>query len=63
MFGIGGLNFLGRRWYLARSILTTGVASVVLCIALTSQFGAMGAAVTFVLAEVILFAQVARAYA
>jgi PST family polysaccharide transporter len=63
MFGVGALNYLGRRWYLARSIFTTGVVSVAVCIALTSQFGAMGAAVTFVLAEFFLFVQVARAYA
>jgi hypothetical protein len=63
MFGTGGLNYLGHRRYLARSILVTSGCSLILAASLVSVLGAVGAAVTFVLAELILFAQIVRAYA
>jgi PST family polysaccharide transporter len=62
MFGVAGLNYLGRRRYLAQSILAVGLASVACCAILVRSFGATGAAVNFVLAEAVLFLLVARAY-
>jgi PST family polysaccharide transporter len=62
MLGTGGLNYLGRRAPLARSILLTGVCSVACCLLLVRLFNATGASISFVLAEVILFGQIARIY-
>jgi O-antigen/teichoic acid export membrane protein len=62
MFGTGGLNYLGRRAHLAKSILLTGVCSLAASAALVSVFGATGAALGFVLAEALLFFFIVRAY-
>lgn len=62
MFGMGGLNYLHHRRQFAKAILTTGVCSLILCVALVKLFAATGAAVSFVLAEVLLFALVIRYY-
>lgn len=62
MFGTGGLNYLGQRRYFAMAIFATGVCNVALCAALVFLFAAKGAAMSFVLAEILLFAGVARAY-
>jgi O-antigen/teichoic acid export membrane protein len=63
MLGMGSLIYLGRRRYLAKSILVTGASSVVICVTLVHFFSATGAALTFVLAEMLLLAQILRAYA
>lgn len=62
MFGTGGLNHLGKRAYFAKAILATGLANLVLCSTLVVLLGATGAALSFVLSEVLLFALVLRAY-
>lgn len=63
MFGFVGLNHLDGRRYLMKSILITGLCSIVLCVTLAHFFAATGAALSFVLAEVLLLAQILRAYA
>lgn len=62
MFGTSGLNYLGKRAYFAKAILATGVMNVVVCSLLSNFFAAKGAAFSFLLAEVFLFALVTRAY-
>lgn len=62
MFGTGGLNYLGRRAHLAKSILLTGVCSLACCVVLVRAFDETGAAINFVLAEAMLFALILRAY-
>jgi O-antigen/teichoic acid export membrane protein len=62
MLGTGGLNYLGRRGYLAKSILATGVCNVGISFALVALFRANGAAVAYALAELVLFLLIARKY-
>lgn len=62
MFGTAGLNTLGQRGYLFLAIVVTGVASVAMCFGLGIMFGAIGAAISFVLAEAMLFVFVLRRY-
>lgn len=62
MFGTGGLNYLGRRPYLAKALLATGLGNLVVCATLAGLFSASGAAVSYVLAELTLFLLIIRAY-
>lgn len=62
MFGVAGLNAMRERGYLFRSILATAAVSLLACSVLATLFGAIGAAVAFVLAEVCLFALIVRRY-
>jgi O-antigen/teichoic acid export membrane protein len=62
MFGTAGLNQLGKRTYFYRAILATGVVSVIACGLLSAVIGAMGAAISFVLAEFMLFVAITYAY-
>uniref|UniRef100_UPI004048158A oligosaccharide flippase family protein n=1 Tax=Rheinheimera sp. TaxID=1869214 RepID=UPI004048158A len=54
MFGMIGLNCLSKSRYLAMATLITATISVLLCMALSNMFGAIGAAATFIIAEAIL---------
>ena len=54
MFGMIGLNMLGADSLLAKMIFITGVINVVLCLVLSKSFGAPGAAICFVLSELLL---------
>jgi O-antigen/teichoic acid export membrane protein len=62
MFGIAGLNYLNKRWHLARAIFITGVCSILCCIPLVLLFAQLGAALSFVLSEVLLFCLISKAY-
>jgi polysaccharide transporter, PST family len=62
MLGPASLNYLGNRRYLAKSILITGVASILSSIILIHLYSSGGAAMAFVLAEIILFAQILWVY-
>ncbi len=62
MFGVAGLNAMHERGYLFRAILATSAFSLTACSTLGSLLGEMGAASSFVLAEVCLFALIVRKY-
>lgn len=62
MFGSAGLNAMGERSYLFRGILVSGVVGVVTCAVGGRYFGAYGAAVAFVSAEVALQIAILRKY-
>ncbi|WP_417662478.1 oligosaccharide flippase family protein [Pseudomonas sp.] len=62
MFGTAGLNNLGFERYYSLLIVGVGVTSVVVCMMLSSLFGALGAAIAFSLGEFLLFAGVAQRY-
>lgn len=62
MFGSAGLNALGERRYLFFAILSTGLISLAISTLLVSVAGPLGAAISFVLAEIILLAIIARRY-
>lgn len=62
MYGTAGLNALNQRGYFFGAILATGLFSVVACFALATKFGAVGAAVCFVLSEALLFLLVMSRY-
>ena len=62
MLGSAGLNFLGGRAYLYRSILSVGLISLALCTALSAWLGATGTALSFVVAEVMLLILIVRRY-
>jgi O-antigen/teichoic acid export membrane protein len=62
MFGTAGLNQLGGRTYLYRAIVATGLVSIIVCALLSYHFGALGAALSFVFAELLLFIAIICAY-
>lgn len=69
IFGIGnfmlgsiGLNLLRQQGYFAISVVVAGAFNMALCIGLSSGYGAIGAAVSFVIAEIVLFGMVAAKY-
>lgn len=62
MLGSASLNYLGRRLALFMAILVTGMASAALCLALGSAIGAVGGAISFLTAELLLFALIVRQY-
>lgn len=62
MLGTAGLNFLGAQAYLYKSIVLTGFLSLMSCFLLSIHFDAVGAAVTFVLAEFFLLIFIIRRY-
>lgn len=62
MYGTAGLNTLNSRGYYFLAILATGVFSVGSCFGLTGRFGAIGAAICFLLAEAALLVLVLARY-
>ncbi|WP_213979733.1 oligosaccharide flippase family protein [Sphingomonas sp. dw_22] len=62
MFGSAGLNFLGDQRYYLRAILTAGTASAIGCLLLAHLYGAIGAAICFCGAELLLLAIVIVRY-
>jgi PST family polysaccharide transporter len=62
MFGIAGLNYLNKRWHLARAIFITGICSILCCIPLVLVFAQTGAALSFIFSEVLLFCLISKAY-
>lgn len=62
MWGGVGLNILGKKGYFALCVLITGVVNIFVCIGLSLSIGAWGAALSFVLAEVVLSVMVSFAY-
>lgn len=62
MFGTAGLNNLGYERYYSLLITSVGIISVVVCIVFSSIFGAIGAAIAFLLGEFMLFTGVAKRY-
>lgn len=62
MFGTAGLNYLGERRYQSRVIVTTGMLNVGMCLLLASFLGAVGAAICFVGAELLLLIMVLIRY-
>ena len=62
MFGVAGLNAMQQRSYLFRAILATAACSLAACFTLGWLHGELGAAVSFVLAELCLFALIVRKY-
>lgn len=62
MYGTAGLNALNQRGYFFGAILATGLFSVAACFALAWMFGAVGAAICFVLSEAMLFMLVLGRY-
>lgn len=62
MFGSAGLNFLGEQRYFLRAILITGAVSMAGCLILAHLFGAIGAAICFCGAELLLLAFVIARY-
>jgi len=62
MFGIAGLNYLNKKWHLARAIFVTGICSILCCIPLVLLFAQVGAGLSFILSEVLLFCLISKAY-
>jgi len=62
MFGTAGLNVLGAKKYLAKSLLFTGVVTLALCVMSTKFVGVYGAAGSFVFGEVMLFTLIMHKY-
>ncbi len=62
MLGSVGLNVLGYKRYFAGAVLATGLINLTVCYMLSTFFGAIGAAISFVLAEVVLMILVFMAY-
>lgn len=62
MLGIAGLNFLNEQKYMYRSILGCGVISILLCYLLSMRFDAIGAALTFSIAEGFLLLLILRKF-
>jgi O-antigen/teichoic acid export membrane protein len=62
MLGTAGLNGLNDRLYYLKAICLTGLVSVVTCLVLGAAIGAVGAAISFLLAEALLFFLVSRRY-
>lgn len=62
MLGTAGLNNLNSRKYYATILIVTGVTTVSICLALTSLWGVYGAAISFVMGELILFILISIRY-
>jgi O-antigen/teichoic acid export membrane protein len=62
MFGTAGLNYLHARRYFLGCILVTGIANVGVCFVLSKLFGSLGASISFVGAETLLFGLVMARY-
>jgi O-antigen/teichoic acid export membrane protein len=62
MFGVVGLNYLGARGALAGAIVITGVLNLIVCAVLAVWVGAMGGAMAFSVAELVLLAQILLCY-
>lgn len=62
MLGSVGLNFLKDQGYYLGAILVTGIVSLIACFFLSSLFGAIGAAIAFVSAELVLLIMVVNRY-
>lgn len=62
MLGTAGLNHLNERPYFFRSILTAGILSVGVSLALGWRFGAIGAAIAMVVGEAVLLLLIMRKF-
>jgi len=62
MFGSAGLNAMGAQRYFLIALAISGVLSVCLTVLLVLQIGVLGAALGFVMAEIILMVLVTRKY-
>ncbi|UZK68743.1 hypothetical protein OKW76_11920 [Sphingomonas sp. S1-29] len=62
VLGSAGLNFLNAQRYFLGAILTTGAVSVTACLILSHFFGAVGASIAFVGAELTLLLMVLHRY-
>ena len=62
MFGTAGLNALQQRVYYFKAILVTAVVSVACCFAMGFMLGAVGAALSFLLAELLLLLLILNRY-
>jgi polysaccharide transporter, PST family len=62
MLGTAGLNALGERRYLFRSILGVGLANLAVCFFLAATLGGIGVSICFVLAEAALLWLVVRRF-
>jgi len=62
MYGSVGLNYLNSKQYFAKSIFITGIIGIFLSALLINMYQAVGAAVSFVLTETILFVMVMNKY-
>lgn len=62
MFGTAGLNYLGGHRYLMGAIVVTGLSNLAICYTLSVLFGAVGAAASFLGAEVLLLALIGWRY-
>lgn len=62
MLGSAGLNFLGEKKYMMKSIFLAGILSVINCLIFVFNFGSVGAAISFVMAEGVLFFLIIRKY-
>lgn len=62
MLGSIGLNILRRKEYLTIVVFAVGVFNVIICMLLSTYFGAWGAAISFSLAELVLVLLVCLPY-
>jgi len=62
MYGTAGLNYLNSSKYYARSIFSVAVMSVLICSFLVVFLNDLGAAISFVSSEVLLFFSIVRRY-
>ncbi len=62
MLGTAGLNYLGEQKYYLRAIAVSGSISILVCAAASIAWGEFGAAIAYVLAEVLLFTLVLNRY-
>lgn len=62
MLGTAGLNYLEEKTYYFRVILAVGIANAILCSALSAWLGGIGAALSFGLAESLLFCAILARY-
>lgn len=62
MFGSVGLNTIGKDKYLSKSILTTGIISVMMCFFLSKYISLFGAGISFMFAELLLLFFILSAY-
>ncbi|WP_090143107.1 oligosaccharide flippase family protein [Limnohabitans sp. DM1] len=62
VLGSAGLNFLGHQRYLRNSIVITGVMNIFICLILSKNAGATGAAISFTFAEGVLLLLIFRRY-
>lgn len=62
MLGIAGLNFLGNRTYMYKSLLSMGGVNLILCYLLSLQFGEFGTAISLSIVEGLLLAAILKKY-